>query len=639
MKLKYKRFILPLIDILIIIIAYWLAGFLRYEGAIPEDAINGLAAHTALALIISISLSIVCNCYNSLWQYAGIEVMVRQGIVAALSSFILLILKYFVVNSMSGSITLIYGILLFIMSSGIRTASRFLAWVKQPKDVKRAVIIGAGSTGAMLIKRTRSLEIIGKANENFYPVAVIDNDPKKTGLKICGVKIAGDIASIEHICKKYRAKEIIIALPNITNDELHDIYKKCVHTNLPIKSCHNFTNVKDYLQKDKIALKNITVEDLLFRDIIKNDMTAARKFIKGNVVMVTGGAGSIGSELCRQALEFGCSLLVVYDFNENGLYEIDEGLNGKFNGFERSRYKLCLGSVRDNQRLHDIISKYKPDVVFHAAAHKHVPMAELNPFEAIKNNVAGTINVINACIYNNVSKFILISTDKAVNPVNIMGASKRIAELFIENLNKKSNITTELAVVRFGNVLGSNGSVIPKFKRQIDNGGPVTLTHRDMIRYFMTIPEAVGLVLTAGAFAKGGEIFVLDMGRPVKIYDLAADLIRLSGYEPEVDIKIEITGIRPGEKLYEELFLNNETVDRTSHNKLFVSKSKHNQNLINFDVKLKHVLNIAEAGQNEKELREAVFALVKAYENQIKERQINKEKQIAVSPALLSSST
>ena len=605
MNLKYKKIIFILVDVIIIIFSYWLAAFLRYEGEIPIDAIQKLSLYTVFTLFISIFLSIIFGCYNSLWQYAGIEVMFRQGIVSALSVTVLLVIKYLAISAMSGSISVIYGILLFITTSTVRTASRSVAWIKSlyiPKSesIRRAVIVGAGDTGAMLIKRAQN----APQSEGFLPVAVIDNDPKKIGLKICGVKVVGNINSVEHMCKTHRAKEIIVALPNATKEELYDIYRKCIKTNLPIKSSQNFVDVKNYLQEDNIALKNVTIEDLLFRNVIENDMSAAQDFIKGRVVMVTGGAGSIGSEICRQVLSFGCELLIIYDFNENGLYAIDEGLNENFSTFDKDRYKLCLGSVYDVPRLQDVIKTYNPDIVFHAAAHKHVPMMELNPFEAIKNNVVGTMNTIEICIQNNVKKFILISTDKAVNPVNIMGASKRIAELFVKSMNNRG---TELAAVRFGNVLGSNGSVIPKFKHQIVNGGPVTLTHKDMIRYFMTISEAVGLVLTAGAFAKGGEIFVLDMGQPVKIYDLAADLIRLSGYEPNIDIQIKETGIRPGEKLYEELFLNDESIDKTTHEKIFVLKG---DDVKDFDNQLYNIINIAKESRNEELLREAVFALV-----------------------------
>jgi len=605
MKIRYKQLIFLFADVVLVAGSYWLAAFLRYEAAIPDEAVQRLLLCTAILIFSGVLLSVIFGCYDSLWQYAGFETIFRQGIVAVLSSSVLLIIKYTVLGDTSGSIAVIYGLLIFMFSSAIRTISRFAAWFKasyfsSQSDAKRAVIIGAGNTGAMIIKRAQD----ARHGEKFYPVAVVDKDSQKIGLKICGVKVVGDMNSVEWVCRTYRAEEIIVAIPNAGQEDLYDIYRKCIKTNLPIKSFQNFMDMKDQLQKDKIALKHITIEDLLFRDVVENDMSAARDLINGRVVMVTGGAGSIGSELCRQALGFGCELLIVYDFNENALYEIDEGLNANFAGFDRERYKLCLGSVRDAARLNDVIQKYKPYVLLHAAAHKHVPMMEFNPFEAIKNNVAGTINAINACNQNNVRKFILISTDKAVHSVNIMGASKRIAELIVKSMNKGG---TELAAVRFGNVLGSNGSVIPKFRRQIDEGGPVTLTHKDMIRYFMTIPEAAGLVLTAGAFAKGGEIFVLDMGRPVKIYDLAADLIRLSGYEPEVDIKIKITGLRPGEKLYEELFWDDESIDKTTHEKIFVLKGDNPEN---FNARLDNIIGIANAGQNEAALREAVFGLV-----------------------------
>jgi FlaA1/EpsC-like NDP-sugar epimerase len=601
MKIKYKQIGLVLADIAIVIFSYWCAAFLRYEGAIPKDSLHQLTLYTAISIFVTVIFSIIFDCYGGMWQYAGFETMLRQSVVSVLSIAVLLIIKYTLINIMSGSISVIYGILIFILTSGIRIMTRFAVWFKSSyitrlNTSKRAVIIGGGSTGAMIIKRARDAQ----NSNDFNPVAVVDNDPKKIGLKLCGVKVVGGIDSIENICKTYRAEEIIIAIPSATKEELYDIFRKCIKTNLPMRFSPNFADVKNYLQKDKVALKNVTLEDLLFRNVIEHDMTDAKEFISGRVVMVTGGAGSIGSELCRQALSFGCSLLIIYDFSENGLFEINEELKHKF---DTDKYKLCLGSVRDVSRLDEVIKKYNPYVVFHAAAHKHVPMMELNPFEAIKNNVSGTMNVINSCIENSVKKFILISTDKAVNPANIMGASKRIAELIVKNMNNRG---TELAAVRFGNVLGSNGSVIPTFKRQIETGGPVTLTHKDITRYFMTIPEAVSLVLTAGTFAKGGEIYVLDMGQPIKIYDLAADLIRLSGYEPGVDIQIEVVGLRPGEKLYEELFLNDETVDKTSHEKIFILKSG---NADNFDSKLNNIINIADQEQDEELLREAVFGL------------------------------
>ena len=607
MKLIYKKLILLVADVFFAAGSYWMAAFLRYEGEIPAEAMGAIFFYAVMASAVSVVLSLVLGCYGSLWKYAGVEVMFRQSIMAALSSAVLLAVKYAAIEQMSGSISLIYGILFFVVSSGVRTMPRSVAWVKSSmhgantQSGRRAVIVGAGDTGAMLIKRAHE----AKDGETFYPVAVVDNDKTKIGLNVCGVKIAGSIDAIEDICKKFRAQEIIVALPNATKDELYDIYRKCITTNLPMKSFQNFMDMQDYLQKDNTGLKNVTIEDLLFRNTVETDMGTVREFIKDRVVMVTGGAGSIGSELCRQALAFGCGKLIIYDFNENGLYEMDEELKLLH---EPEKYRLCLGSVRDAQRLREVMELYRPYVVFHAAAHKHVPMMELNPFEAVKNNVMGTQNVIEACIESGVKKFILISTDKAVNTVNIMGATKRIAELMVQAANGGG---TELAAVRFGNVLGSNGSVIPKFKRQIAAGGPVTLTHKDMIRYFMTIPEAASLVLTAGALAKGGEIFVLDMGQPVKMYDLAVDLIRLSGYEPEVDIKIAITGLRPGEKLYEELFFDNESIDGTTHSKIFVLKNGETQNISVISTQIEHITAIAREGKDEKLLREAVFGLAK----------------------------
>ena len=602
LKNRYKRFLFLLGDIVIVFVSYWVAAFLRYEGAIPVDAPPLIMLCTAISIFSAVILSFIFGCYNDLWQYAGFEVMFRQGIVAAISGAALLIVKYAFISAMSGSIAVIYGILLFVLTSGVRAIPRSTVWVKslymtKTDHIRRAVIVGAGDTGAMLVKRARDAQ----QGESFYPVALVDNDPEKIGLKLCGVKIAGSIDSIEQICKKYQAKEIIVALPNTTKEELYDIYRKCIKTSLPLKSSRNFADVKDSMQEDKVALKSVTIEDLLFRDVVENDMTIVKDFMKDRVVMVTGGAGSIGSELCRQALACGCGLLVIFDIDENGLYGIDDELK---ESFDKDRYALCLGSVRDIPRLNEAIAEYKPYVLFHAAAHKHVPMMELNPFEAIKNNVEGTMNVVDACIRNNVNKFILVSTDKAVNPVNIMGASKRIAELIVRDM---SNRGTELAAVRFGNVLGSNGSVVPKFKRQIEAGGPVTLTHRDMVRYFMTISEAASLVLTAGTFAKNGEIFVLDMGRPVKIYDLAVDLIRLSGYEPDTEIKITETGLRPGERLSEELFLEGDKIDRTSHDKILILETK---NIEDFRARCNEIIALSREGKDEESLRKAVFELV-----------------------------
>lgn len=603
LKTLHKQILLLTADTIIVFLSHWAAAFLRFEGTIPQDYIRLIMLSAAISIVPVIALSTLLNSYRTLWRYVGIDVIFRQGLMSAALAAILLFIKYFFIDEMSGSISVIFALLLFLFTAGVRVTPRAYIWARATLNpvrniTRRAVIVGAGETGTSLIKRALETE----NNDRFNPVAIVDNDKNKRGTRASGIRIAGTVDDIVDVCKAYNATEIIVALPNIPKEDLFDVYKKCIKANLPIKSSQSLIDMQDYMHEDNTALKSITIEDLLFRDVVENDMTPVRNFLQGKTVLVTGGAGSIGSELCRQVLDCGCGLLIIFDINENGLYAINEEFDGQF---DKNRYKLCLGSIRDTARLQEVMNTYKPYVVFHAAAHKHVPMLEENPFEAVKNNVKGTANVIEACIRNDVHKFILISTDKAVNPVNILGASKRVAELIVENQKGQG---TELAAVRFGNVLGSIGSVIPKFKQQIAEGGPVTVTHRDIVRFFMTISEAVSLVLTAGTLAKDGEVFLLDMGAPVKIYDLATDLIRLSGYEPNVDIKIEITGLRPGEKLFEELFINGEQIDTTSHEKIFILNSK---DTVGFEAGYKRLLELATDGTDEQTLREALFEMVR----------------------------
>jgi Polysaccharide biosynthesis protein. len=357
-----------------------------------------------------------------------------------------------------------------------------------------------------------------------------------------------------------------MAMTTADSETVKEVLIKCHKMHCALKRFGTIDDVNEQTLANA-HISDINLEDLLRRDSIQLNMKVVKGFIEGKTVLVTGGAGSIGSEICRQVLSFGAKKLIIFDIHENGLFDIQNELKEKY---DKSRFLIKLGSIRDRNRVNEIFDEFRPQVVFHAAAHKHVPMMEFNPSEAVKNNVFGTINVAQAAILYKAEKFILISTDKAVNPANIMGATKRIAEMTIQLFNRMSE--TDLAAVRFGNVLGSSGSVVPFFKKQIEKGGPVTVTHPEMRRYFMTIPEAVQLVLEAGAMAKGGEIFVLDMGKPVLIYDLACDLIRLSGYEPEKDIKIEFTGLRPGEKLFEEISLAEEDVVKTPNNKIYICK-------------------------------------------------------------------
>lgn len=371
---------------------------------------------------------------------------------------------------------------------------------------------------------------------------------------------------LEELVRKYNIREVIIAIPSASSDFIRGVFRRCSAMGVVVK---RYGTLDDVTSEDFIRapIKTLDFEKLLRRDSVKLNMNVVKRFVSGKTVLVTGGVGSIGSEICRQALKCGAARVIIVDINENGLFfiknELDEaGYSGRF--------EVLLGSIRDRSRMHEVFSEYRPQIVFHAAAHKHVPMMEGNPKEAIKNNVLGTINVANESIVSHVEKFILISTDKAVNPTNIMGASKRIAEMAIQVMN--GGVATDFAAVRFGNVLGSNGSVVPYFEQQIEQGGPVTVTHREMKRYFMTIPEAVQLVLEAGAMATGGEIFVLDMGEPVYIYDLACDMIRLHGMEPNRDIEIKITGLRPGEKLFEEISLAEEDTTKTANDKIYINK-------------------------------------------------------------------
>lgn len=431
----------------------------------------------------------------------------------------------------------------------------------EKKQATRVMVIGAGSAGALILK-----EMKNNKDMNYKPVAVIDDNPFKRGTTISGVKVYGDRYSIKQAVKEMQVETIIIAIPTLDNDDKKEIIEICKSTGCKLKlvpGVYELINDKYLLSK----VRDVDVEDLLGREPIKLDMEGISDYLENRVVLVTGGGGSIGSELCRQISRFNPKQLIILDAYENNAYDLQNELLYRYPNLN---LEVLIASIRDKKRLESIFSIYNPEVVFHAAAHKHVPLMENSPSEAIKNNVFGTLNLSECADKYKVKRFVMISTDKAVNPTNIMGASKRMCEMIVQAMDKVSE--TEFVAVRFGNVLGSNGSVIPLFKKQIANGGPVTLTHREITRFFMTIPEASQLVLQAGAFAKGGEIFVLDMGKPVKIYDLACDLIKLSGLEPEKDIEIKITGLRPGEKLYEELLMDEEGLGKTGHNKIFVGR-------------------------------------------------------------------
>ena len=426
----------------------------------------------------------------------------------------------------------------------------------------RVLIVGAGVAGNMIMR-----ELFENPELKKLPVAVIDDDRGKLGKYVFGVPVLGTTKDIDKIVKEENIDEIIICIANIEPKRKREIIDICKNTNTKLKTIPGIYEIIDG-KVNVTKIRDVQIEDLLGRETVKMNLNDMDSIINDKVVMVTGGGGSIGSELCRQIAKYNPRQLIILDIYENNAYEIQQELIRHYH--KNLDLKVLIASVRDEHKMEKIFEQYKPEIVFHAVAHKHVPLMEDSPCEAIKNNVFGTQNVVNLSDKYNVKKFVLISTDKAVNPTNIMGATKRCCEMIVQTKNKTSK--TEFVAVRFGNVLGSNGSVVPLFKKQIEEGGPVTVTHEEVTRFFMTIPEAVSLVLQASAMAKGGEIFVLDMGEPVKIIDLARNLIKLSGFEPNVDIKIEVTGLRPGEKLYEEVLMDEEGLQKTSNNQIRIGR-------------------------------------------------------------------
>ena len=506
------------------------------------------------------------KCYSSLWRYAG-----EEELVSILSACLVYVIPVYIAHRLIG---IDYSILFYIVSTILiigytgglrlvyRTGRRFKTRMVVSQDSQRVLVVGAGSAGQMIINELKENPQLKKV-----PVGIIDDDINKIGRRIHNVKILGNTLQVKEIVEKENVDEIILAMANVDKARKSEIINICKETKCKLKTIPGIYEIIDG-KVDIKKIRDVDIEDLLGREPIKVNMEEMSGYIEERTVLVTGGGGSIGSELCRQIASFNPKHLIIVDNYENNAYAIQQELIRRYEG--KLNLSTIIASIREYKRMDEIFNEYKPDVVFHAAAHKHVPLMENSPSEAIKNNIFGTLNVARLADAYKVKRMVLISTDKAVNPTNIMGATKRAAEMIIQTINKNSE--TEFVAVRFGNVLGSNGSVIPLFKKQIAEGGPVTITHPDIIRYFMTIPEAVQLVLQAGAMAKGGEIFILDMGEPVKIVDLANNLIRLSGFEPGVDIKIEYSGLRPGEKLYEELLMSEEGLTKTANSKIFIGK-------------------------------------------------------------------
>lgn len=590
---KYRAMILYIIDIMIINISYIISAFLLVNNHIEKLQYVQLLYNTVvLSLFVYLITFNILDVYRNITRFEnGIDYIKYIGL-SIFSGAIVILIKFLFKAPLMGYKEIVFAtILIAVAIVSYRVIIRFLLneinpIEKERTERKNLLIIGAGEAANEIIKTVKN------TMKGYYNiVGLIDDNPNKMNYAISGIKILGNRDDIAEICKQYKVDVIFFSISNIDNKNKKEILNICQETGVKIRVLPSVADIiknKSLLQN----LRDVEIEDLLGREPITLANENIGELIKGKSILVTGGGGSIGSELCRQIAKFNPSRLIIFDIYENNLYNIEMEL--KQNHYdEKFEIVAMVGSVRDKKRLEQVFKKYNPYLVFHAAAHKHVPLMEVSPLEAIKNNVFGTYNVANYADKYSVKRFILISTDKAVNPTNIMGATKRMCEMIIQAFNQKSK--TEFAAVRFGNVLGSNGSVLPLFKKQISAGGPVTVTHKEITRFFMTIPEAVSLVLQAMSYAKGGEIFVLDMGEPVKIYDLAVSLIKLSGLEPNVDIPIEITGLRPGEKLYEELLMSEEGLQTTAHNKIFIGKPSD----ITYEQMLKKLGKLEEIIQDE----------------------------------------
>lgn len=567
-QVTVKKMIFLLYDIFTIIIASGLALLLRFEFSfdnVEPQYVDMMLELLPVTIIITIALFWVFRLYSSVWSFAGMIEARNIIIASSLSAISSSILMYTTVGPMFRSYYILYlGVQIVITMIGrfaYRLYRRMLVKTHEQGRVRNTMIIGGGEAGDVII---RELKHSSYLQSNIR--CVIDDNPYKWGKYLNGVKIVGGRDKIAECAKKYDIDEIIIAIPSAKKSTISELASMCKDITCELKilpGMYQLINGEVSVSK----LRNVEVEDLLGRDPVEVDVDSIIGYVQNKVVLVTGGGGSIGSELCRQIASHNPKKLIIFDIYENNAYDIKTELNRKYPDLD---LEVLIGSVRNTSRINYVFETYRPEIVYHAAAHKHVPLMEDSPNEAIKNNVFGTLKTVQAADKYGTKRFVLISTDKAVNPTNIMGASKRICEMIVQAYNNRSK--TDYVAVRFGNVLGSNGSVIPLFKKQILAGGPVTVTHPDIIRYFMTIPEAVTLVLQAGAKAKGGEIFVLDMGQPVKILDLAKNLIRLSGYVPDEDIKIEFSGLRPGEKLYEELLMEEEGLQDTDNKRIHIGK-------------------------------------------------------------------
>lgn len=571
-----KTLVLLVFDAFIISASFFIASLLLHNFSMEWNVYASVFYQMPVVIIIYWLIFELFQMYRSLWQFASFEEVIK-GFSANATAIILsyLACKMIFQKPLEIQFFIIALFLATFLTLGVRLSYRIFRIIKNyfiyQEGITRSLIIGAGDAGSLVLK-----EVIHNPDFDNNIVGFLDDDKSKHGRTIHNVPVLGSVEDISGIVIEKKIDMVFVAIPKASQKRITDILNLVQKTGVQIKLFPPFYELLRDRKDTKVKLRDVNIEDLLGRDEIKLEEDGIREYIDGKTVLVTGGGGSIGSELCRQLRHFNPERIIILDIYENNAYDLQMEFDRMYRlnkVYHKPEIIVLIASVRDKRRLNKIFNKYKPDVVFHAAAHKHVPLMERSPMEALKNNVLGTYNVAVCADAFNVEKFVLISTDKAVNPTNIMGASKRAAEKVVFTINKTSS--TDFTAVRFGNVLGSNGSVIPLFRKQMENGGPLTVTHPEIIRYFMTIPEACQLVIQTGAYAKGGELFVLDMGQPVRILDLAENMIRLSGLRPYIDIDILFTGLRPGEKMYEELLLNSDKTIKTSNEMIFIEKENN----------------------------------------------------------------
>ncbi len=616
MGYRLRLLVLAALDALIVTVAVIFAYLLRFEFQI-QPQYRALLPYVIISHIILILIAFNrFKMYRRVWQYASVGELVSLVKAATVSEVVFYVFhstvqSYFPKLIVPRSIYLLSWAFIILGVGGLRFAWRIFRdsylTLNLRSDRRRTLIIGAGQAGVLIAK-----ELKQSPDSELYPVAFIDDGRTKWNLEVLGLPVLGGRAQIPEVVSEYRIQNIVIAIPSASRTEIANIIDICKTTKAKIKI---LPRVSDLISGNISVnmIREVSLEDLLGRDPVRVDLEGIADYLTGRVVLVTGAGGSIGAEICRQVCPFGPQKLLLLGHGENSLYDIELELARSFPGV---LLETIIADIQDRQRIREVFDTYRPSVVFHAAAHKHVPLMERNPVEAVKNNIIGTKNMAECAHEYNALRFVLISTDKAVNPTSVMGATKRVSEMFVQGMARVSQ--TKFVAVRFGNVLGSRGSVIPLFQQQIQQGGPVTVTHLNMVRYFMTIPEAVQLVIQTGALARGGEIFILDMGQPVRIVDLARDLIRLSGLAPDEDIKIIYTGIRPGEKLYEEILTSEEGISATRHNRIFIGKpSDPEMDQLQFMIrKLEQVIARKDVTNQAKEIRDLLRQIIPSFQSE-----------------------